>query len=128
MAIVGTMGLIGIAINDSIVVLAALSKDKRALAGDRGAISDVVVGNTRHILATTVTTIGGFAPLMIVGGSFWPPVAVSIAGGVAGATVLALFFVPTAFAVRHRERRAPVEAPSQSRMPAAPPPVLASVA
>ena len=106
-------------------MLAALAKDKRALAGDRGAISDIVVGNTRHILATTVTTIGGFAPLMIAGGSFWPPVAVSIAGGVAGATILALLFVPTAFAVLHREKRAPQDAPSMNRVPAAP---LVSVA
>ena len=34
MAIVGTMGLIGVAINDSIVVLAAIRENERARGGD----------------------------------------------------------------------------------------------
>jgi multidrug efflux pump subunit AcrB len=86
MSIVGTMGLVGVAINDSIVVLAALrehgvdseSKDKAV---------EVVFAETRHVLATTLTTIAGFVPLLMGGGGFWPPLAVAIAGGVAGATL-----------------------------------------
>jgi len=95
MAIVGTMGLIGVAINDSIVVLAALREDELAKLGDRDAVLEVVVHATRHVVATTVTTVVGFMPLVISGGGFWPPLAVSIAGGVTGATLLALCFVPT---------------------------------
>lgn len=102
MAIVGTMGLIGIAINDSIVVLAALREDKRASAGDRQAIREVVVRSSRHIFATTLTTISGFLPLIIEGGGFWPPLAITIAGGVVGATLLALVFVPSSYLLVHR--------------------------
>lgn len=94
--IVGTMGLIGIAINDSIVVLAALRRNPLVSAGDRIATADVVVRETRHVLATTFTTIAGFLPLFLSGGGFWPPLAVSIAGGVLGATLLALITVPSA--------------------------------
>ena len=97
MAIIGTMGLIGIAINDSIVVLAALRGDELARTGDRNAIRDVVVRSSRHVLATTFTTIAGFLPLIIEGGGFWPPLAITIAGGVAGATLLALVFVPSSY-------------------------------
>jgi multidrug efflux pump len=97
MAIVGTMGLVGIAINDSIVVLAALQDDAGAVARDRAAIRDVVVRSSRHVLATTVTTIAGFIPLILEGGGFWPPLAITIAGGVFGATLLALVFVPASF-------------------------------
>lgn len=97
MAIVGTMGLVGIAINDSIVVLAALQNDAGAVARDRAAIRGVVVRSSRHVLATTVTTIAGFIPLILEGGGFWPPLAITIAGGVFGATLLALVFVPAAF-------------------------------
>lgn len=97
MAIVGTMGLVGVAINDSIAVLAALQADDRVLAGDVEATVDVVFRSTRHVLATTVTTVAGFLPLLIAGGGFWPPLAISIAGGVLGASVLALFFVPAAY-------------------------------
>lgn len=102
MAIVGTMGLIGVAINDSIVVLSALRADPRARAGDREAVRAVVLRSTRHVVSTTITTAAGFTPLILAGGEFWPPVAVAIAGGVSGATLLALGFVPAAFLLTRR--------------------------
>lgn len=97
MAIVGTMGLIGVAINDTIVVLAALREDPRARAGEPAAVRDVVVRSTRHVLSTTLTTIAGFLPLILGGGGFWPPMATAIAGGVSGATILALYFAPAGY-------------------------------
>lgn len=95
MAIVGTMGLVGIAINDSIVVLAALRESDAADRGEVKAMAEVVVGCTRHVLATTITTMVGFIPLILGGGRFWPPLAITIAGGVAGSTFLALYMVPS---------------------------------
>jgi multidrug efflux pump subunit AcrB len=97
MAIVGIMGLVGVAINDSIVVLAALRADARARQGDRAAVLQVVLRSTRHVLSTTLTTMAGFIPLLIWGGAFWASLAVTIAGGVGGATLLALVFVPSAY-------------------------------
>ena len=97
MCIIGTMGLVGVAINDAIVVLAGLCADPAACRGDRRAIQEVVVRCTRHVLTTTATTVAGFVPLIVAGGLFWPPVAVIIAGGVVGATLLALVFVPAAY-------------------------------
>ena len=97
MAIVGTMGLMGVAINDAIVVLAAIREDDLARGGDPTAIRDVVVRSTRHVVATSLTTIAGFIPLVTGGGGFWPPLAVAIAGGVGGATILALYFAPSAY-------------------------------
>ena len=97
MAIIGTMGLVGVAINDAIVVLAGLREDKQARAGDPAAVREVVVRSTRHVVATSLTTMAGFAPLILGGGGFWPPLAVAIAGGVGGATILALYFIPAAY-------------------------------
>lgn len=94
MAIVGTMGLVGVAINDSIVVLAAIAENSAAAAGDVEATCEVVIRCTRHILATTLTTVAGFTPLILSGGKFWPPLAVTIAGGVGGATLMALLLAP----------------------------------
>ncbi len=94
MAIIGTMGLIGVAINDSIVVLASLRSNSAAVGGDLDATVGEVMHCVRHVLATTLTTMAGFAPLILDGGAFWPPMAISIAGGVAGATLLALVLVP----------------------------------
>lgn len=102
MAIVGTMGLIGVAINDSIVVLAAIRADEKARSGDREQMAAVVSHCTRHIIATTLTTLVGFLPLILSGGGFWPPMAVTIAGGVGGATLLALYVVPAMHILSHR--------------------------
>ena len=87
----------GVAINDAIVVAAAIREDEHARKGDPQAVADVVVRSPRHVLATTVTTIVGFLSLILSGGGFWPPMAVAIAGGVTGATILALCFVPSAY-------------------------------
>ncbi|MEQ8768519.1 MAG: efflux RND transporter permease subunit [Planctomycetota bacterium] len=97
MAIVGTMGLIGVAINDSIVVLAAIRRDDLARMGDVDGLVQVVSKESRHVLSTTFTTIAGFLPLLIQGGEFWPPTAITIAAGVTGATILALILVPAAY-------------------------------
>jgi len=96
--ILGTLGLIGVAFNDSIVVLAAILANPRAAAGDRVAIVDATMGCTRHVLATTATTIGGFLPLLLlVGGDFWPSLAIVLVGGIAGSTIVALLFIPAAY-------------------------------
>lgn len=103
-AIVGTMGLVGLAINDAIVVLTALQGSASARRGDVDEAREIVVGATRHVLATTLTTIGGFLPLIYFGGRFWPPMATAIAGGVGGASILALYLVPSLFMALARHR------------------------
>jgi len=119
MAIVGSMGLAGVAINDSIVVLAALRRDPQARTGDVAAHVDVVARATRHVLSTTVTTIAGFTPLLLAGGEFWPPLAIAIAGGVAGATLLALTLVPAVhlLSLRPRGARSDATAPAPQLSP-----------
>lgn len=96
--ILGTLGLIGVSLNDSIVVLAAIRANPKAAAGDRLAIVDATMSCTRHVLATTVTTIGGFVPLLLfVGGDFWPSLAIVLVGGIAGASLVALLFIPGSY-------------------------------
>jgi len=97
--IVGALGLLGIAINGSIVVLSMLKANPDALADDVVAQRETVVDATRHIVATTLTTIGGFVPLLIEGDAFWMPLAAAIAGGVAGSALLALYFTPAVFRI-----------------------------
>ncbi len=100
----------------SIVVLAAIRGDDEARAGNRDAIRRVVRGSTRHVVATTFTTIAGFLPLLLGGGGFWPPLAVTIAGGVSGATLLALCFSPAAY-ILLMCRECPVTGTSQNDAP-----------
>lgn len=96
-AILGTLGLIGLAINDSIVVLAALREDPEAKLGQPQAMETVVLHATRHVIATTVTTMVGFVPLLLDPTGFWPPLAIAIAGGLGGATLLALYYIPSMY-------------------------------
>ncbi|MDG2220951.1 MAG: efflux RND transporter permease subunit [Rubripirellula sp.] len=97
MAIIGIMGLAGVAINDTIVVLVAVRGNELAARGDAREVREVVTRSTRHVVATSLTTMAGFIPLFLGGGGFWPPLAIAIAGGVGGATILALYFAPSVY-------------------------------
>ena len=92
--VVGAVGLMGVAINDSIVVLMALRSNKESASGDLDAIVKVTTGATRHVIATSLTTIGGFTPLLIDADPFWLPLAAAMAGGIAGSVLISLFMVP----------------------------------
>jgi multidrug efflux pump subunit AcrB len=95
--IVGLMGLVGLAINAAIVIMAELKSSPLAVRGDMPAMIEGVMNCTRHIGSTTITTLGGFMPLILDGGGFWPPFALAIAGGTVLTTVLSFFLVPAAF-------------------------------
>lgn len=101
--ILGTLGLIGVALNDSIVVLAAIRANPKAANGNLDAVIESVIGSTRHIIATTATTVGGFLPLLLfVGGDFWPSLAIVLVGGIIGATLIALLFIPASYVLLNR--------------------------
>lgn len=103
-AIIGVIGSIGVSINAAIIILTALQQDPQASAGDRDAMARVVTGSSRHIVSTTITTFGGFLPLILDGGAFWPPFAMAIAGGVLFSTVISFYFTPPVFALIQRRR------------------------
>jgi multidrug efflux pump subunit AcrB len=98
-AVIGVIGSIGVSINAALIILSGLQADPRARTGDAEAMVDVVMGSSRHILSTTVTTFGGFLPLILAGGGFWPPFAMSIAGGVLLSTLISFYFTPQMFAL-----------------------------
>ncbi|MEM9179362.1 MAG: efflux RND transporter permease subunit [Pseudomonadota bacterium] len=98
-AILGALGLLGISINGTIVVLSLLTNNEAARNDDVIAQREVVVAATRHIVATTLTTMGGFVPIILQGDVFWMPLATGIAGGVAGSAILALYFTPAVYRI-----------------------------
>jgi multidrug efflux pump subunit AcrB len=98
-ALIGVIGSIGVSVNAAIIILTALQEDEDAASGDRAAIRDVVMRQGRHIVSTTITTFGGFLPLVLAGGGFWPPFAMAIAGGVLLSTVVSFWFTPPAFSL-----------------------------
>ncbi|WP_281561054.1 efflux RND transporter permease subunit [Thalassomonas sp. RHCl1] len=102
--IIGLLGLMGLAINAAIVIIAELKSDPDAVRGDTGAIVRAVLSCTRHISSTTITTVGGFLPLILAGGGFWPPFAVAVAGGTVLTTLLSFLFVPALFSLFSQKR------------------------
>lgn len=98
--LLGSAGLIGVAINGSIVVIAAINANERARQGDVEEIVRETMSCSRHILSTTFTTVGGFIPLLLFSeGTFWPPLAVVLAGGVGFSVILSLVFTPVIVSV-----------------------------
>ncbi|MBR9726721.1 efflux RND transporter permease subunit [Shewanella intestini] len=95
--IIGLLGLMGLAINAAIVILAELEAFPTAKQSDLDGVVNIVNRCGRHIGSTTITTIGGFLPLIIAGGGFWPPFAIAIAGGTLLTTLLSLIWVPTLY-------------------------------
>ncbi len=111
--IIGSLGLMGLAFNSSIVVLAAIRHDPEAAKGNRERIVDCVLGSGRHLLSTTLTTMSSFLPLLLlIGGEFWPPLAVVLFWGVGGSTLLALFFTPILYTFLGFSSPNPIEVPS----------------
>lgn len=96
-SIIGLMGLIGLAINAAIVIIAELRTNPAALLGDNTSIVAGVIACSRHIFSTTITTVVGFLPLLLGGGGFWPPFAIVVAGGTLLTTLVSFLFVPAAF-------------------------------
>ena len=97
MAVIGVIGSIGVSINAAIIIITALQENEGAANGGLFAIRSVVMDSSRHIISTTVTTFGGFLPLILEGSKFWPPFAMAIAGGVLLSTIISFFLVPPAF-------------------------------
>lgn len=96
-AVIGVIGSTGVSINAAIIIMTALQQDAEALVGDVRRIREIVLAQSRHIVSTTVTTFGGFLPLILERGGFWPPFAMAIAGGVLLSTVVSFYFTPPAF-------------------------------
>ena len=96
--LVGALGLAGLAINDSIVVLAALKEDSKKDDYDLSGVIQTVTRATRHIITTTATTIGGLFPLILTS-IFFQPLAWAMSVGVIGASLIALFYIPAMFMI-----------------------------
>ena len=95
-ATVGAIGLIGLSINDSIIVLSHIKERAKQKLMTKADLIEVVIRSTRHIVTTSLTTLGGFLPL-IFSSIFFAPLAWGMSVGVLGATLTALLYIPAMF-------------------------------
>jgi len=99
-ALVGLILLVGIAVNDSIMTLHHVEYLRNGGAEVTDAIVRGVSERVRPVMMTTLTTIGGLAPMLVrtrTDESFWQVLALTTIGGLAAGTFFVLFFLPVAY-------------------------------
>jgi multidrug efflux pump subunit AcrB len=102
MAVIGTIGLTGIVVNDSLILVDFIDKGRETGLSRREAILRAGRLRLRPVILTSVTTIFGLLPLAfgLFGlSSFLTPVAVAIVWGLTFATALTLLLVPSLYAI-----------------------------
>jgi multidrug efflux pump subunit AcrB len=102
MAVIGIIGLAGIVVNDSLILVDFINSGREAGLARREATLRACRQRLRPVLMTSVTTIFGLLPLAIglFGVSaFLTPIAVAIVWGLTFATFLTLLLVPGLYAI-----------------------------
>mgnify|MGYP006424867041 CR=1 FL=1 len=100
-SVVGLLGMTGIIINDSIVLVTAIDGHARA----RGLVPAIVEGaadRLRAVVLTTLTTVLGLTPLLFEGSTqaqFLKPTVITLVYGLGFGMVLVLILVPALLAI-----------------------------
>ena len=116
-ATLGLIALAGIIMRNSVILVDQIERDIRDGAVPAEAIVDATVRRSRPIVLTAAAAILALVPLAY--SIFWGPMAIAIMGGLVGATVLTLCFVPALYAVVARVgRRGTVPAAQPALHPA----------
>ena len=92
----GILALSGIIIRNSVILIDQIDRHSKAGEPLWDAIINAAVTRFRPIMLTAAAAILGMLPL--VSSIFWGPMAVAIAGGLFGATILTLLVLPTMYA------------------------------
>jgi multidrug efflux pump subunit AcrB len=95
-AILGLIGLSGILIRNTLILVDQIQHDKAAGLSDYEAIIESTVRRARPVVLTAVAAMLAFIPL--THSSFWGSLAYVLIGGVGAGTVLTLLFLPALYA------------------------------
>jgi len=96
-AFIGLTSLVGIVINNSIILVDYTNQLRKEGKDTDSALK--IAGETRFIpiVLTTATTVGGLLPLTLGGGTLWAPMGWTIIGGLIMSTFLTLIIVPVMY-------------------------------
>jgi multidrug efflux pump subunit AcrB len=96
MAMMGVVGLVGVVVNDSIVLVTFINQKRRDIDDIKEAIIQASLGRFRPVILTTFTTVAGLMPVAESKGGdpFIRPMAISFAYGLLFATFVTLIFIP----------------------------------
>ena len=122
-AIMGILGLSGVVVNDSLVMMDFMEQRLREGAPTRVAIIDGAKRRFRPIMLTSLTTFLGFTPLILdraIQAQFLMPFAASLGFGILITTAILMMLLPALNAILLRAnapgRTAPVDRPAPVRL------------
>ena len=106
LALIGCLGLLGIIVNDCLVMVTHLNQLSSQHPLNHELIVQGAKDRVRAVLLTTFTTVVGMIPTIYgFGGSepFIIPIVLSVAGGLIFATTITLFYVPVLYSFKLKE-------------------------
>jgi len=104
-AFVGFTSLVGIVVNNSIILVDYTNKLRESGRPMLEAIQLAAETRLTPIMLTALTTIGGLLPLTLRGGTLWAPMGWTIIGGLLVSTLLTLIVVPVFYKILEKEQR-----------------------
>lgn len=101
MALMGMLGLVGVVINDSIVLVTFINRTLKEEGHTLEALIKATLTRFRPVVLTTVTTVAGLLPVAHAPGGdpFLKPMATSFAYGLLFSSAITLIFVPACYKV-----------------------------
>ncbi|MDD2466159.1 MAG: efflux RND transporter permease subunit [Desulfobulbus sp.] len=96
-AILGLIGLAGIIMRNTLILVDQIRHDQAAGLSDYEAIVESTVRRARPVVLTAVAAMLAFIPLTF--SSFWGSLAYVLIGGVGVGTILTLLFLPALYAI-----------------------------
>src|SRR5215475_833442 len=106
-ALLGLIALAGMIMRNTVILVDQIEHDIAAGHGRHRAVVDATVRRARPVALTALAAILGMIPL--ARSIFWGPMAITIMGGLAVATVLTLIVVPALYALWFRVPRTEAE-------------------
>lgn len=100
-AILGLISLMGIIINNAIVLIDQIDIERQTLALE-DAIVTAAKKRVTPVMLTSLTTVLGLMPMAIAGGALFEPMATLMIGGLLLASPLTLIFVPPLYRLLFR--------------------------
>lgn len=106
-AILGLIGLSGILMRNTLILICQIEENQAAGMNPFDAVVEATIHRSRPVLLTALAAVLAFIPLTF--SVFWGSLAFTLIGGTLGGTVLTLLFLPALYALFYRIR--PPETP-----------------